>query len=441
MDDTDLKFNLYNDSGDLQRRLESIIGNIGEGTAILFSNNGRISSASVNKFTIHDSVQIGCIAKSLTATLVAIAQYENKLRLEDSVIYFFDDFPITRSVLEHLSTTKIYHLLNHTHGLDHSLREALPKGRNGYIDVNTLLTAMNGVDLLAPPGLLSLYSSIGSWFVAAILECVYGQPYINLLNEKLFAPIGINALDVNLNICPAVGGDLRLSASDMMKIIKLHLHGNPDLPGLLDYLVILRTQYPSRALKWPPVVANFYPGWIDFDGSYGQLGFGEDSAGTVRFIPEHDAAIVVTASHQKLANYILAALFKDVLRDFGSISSPHLLSAEQWAEIDSSVYQGIYENGKYRMVVNSASNGSLNAQVFLKQPGLKISTSDPYIKRLYQPAANHTFISIQPEQSVCPLLQFSHPQENGLFKYLNTGKFVFTRIACAASRARVSEGR
>ena len=428
MDGLNEKLVQYADSDILQRRLESAIGRIREGIAILFSHRGKTSSASVNNFTINDPVQTGCIAKSLTATLVAIALSEKTLRFEDSVIYFFDDYTVTQAVLEQLSNTKIYNLLNHTHGFDHSRFEILPREGNGFIDVNVMMRVMNEIRLFAPPGMLQSYSSIGPWFVAAILECVYGQPYHEILNQKLFHPLGIHNLNENVKICPSVGDELRLSAQDMMKIVNLHLHGSPDIPELFDHLVTLRTKYPSPAVKWFPVTANIYPGWIDFGGSYGQLGFGEASAGVVRFLPDQDAAIVVTATHQKLANFTLASLFKEVLQDFNSMHQPQLLRAEQWDEVDSSIYEGMFDNGKYRLLVNTATNGSLRVQVFLKQEGLNTTSKDPYIKRYFKPTANHTFISVQSEQFVCPILQFSHPQKNGLFQYINTGKFVFSRI-------------
>lgn len=428
MDDTYKKLDQFTDSEILQNKLESVVGKFPEGVAISYSHNGISSKASVNQFTITDPVQTGCIAKSLTATLVAIARHEHKIRFEDNIIYFFDDFSMKQSVHEQLSRIKIYHLLNHTHGLDHSLLENLPYKRNGYIDINSILRVVNDSGLSAPADVLSVYSNIGPWLVSAILECIYGQPYFRILNQKLFQPLGINTLTEENKVCPSIGGGLQLSAYDLMKIVNLHIHGSQDIPGVLEHLVALRTQFPAPVLKWPPIAAKFYPGWIDFNGSFGQLGFGENSAGVVRFLPDDDCAIVVTATHKMLANFVLATLFKEILSDFNNVRRSQLLIKSQLVNIDSSVYQGVYDNNKYRLIVDNPINGSLRAQVFLKQKGGYSVHGDPYIKRYYRPTTKHTFVSLQPEQSICPVLQFSHPQLDGLYQFINTGKFMFIRV-------------
>jgi CubicO group peptidase (beta-lactamase class C family) len=376
---------------------------------------------------ITDTVNVGCVAKALTATLVAIAQHQGKLSLNSSLASFFPEL----NSPEATASPDIGHLLNHTHGLDHSPLQALPRDERGYIDINSMSAVLRATQPIAQPGEVFSYGNLGPWLAAVILERVYDESYAAILQKLLFRPLNIPALEslASGQVCPGMGGKLRLSAEDLMKLALLHLRGDLDGVSVQDELCDLRRQYcfplPDATLAGRCV----FPGWFDFGGSFGQFGYGEDSAAVVRFLPDEDIAIVVTARHKSLANSTMVRLFKDLLPDYSRVRPPQLLTPAEWSERDSHCYLGTFDNGGYRLRVDVAKNGSLRAKLFRKFADLREFDEEPYVKRYFKAATNHSFFPTEPEPMVCPELRFSHPGSDSRFRYVNTGKFVFARVA------------
>lgn len=414
----------------LQAKLEELFGSQRSGISVLLYHKGERYSARLNNLPESRLVHIGCVAKTLTATMIGIAIMEGHLSLDDSIATFFEKYSEEDFFADALTKPTIGQLLNHTSGLDHSLLVSLPKDKKGFIETKKLL-ADAGAGNRIPPGELFSYSHTAPWLAAAILEHIYQKSYTALLQEKLLEPLGM--LKANSGgddqICPSIGGDLRLSANALMTFALMHMHGDSARVELKEALRTLRTQYPHEITSGLVKGARSYPGWFDFGESFGQLGHGENSAGVIRFMPEQDIAIVITAQHQKLANAALAMLFREWLPDFDRMQPPKPMSTGEWKEINPIGYMGTFENAGYRFELDTAANGALRGKVFRKRNTQGIMDNESYIKRYYKAAENHQFLPMEPESEVCPSLQFSHPGDDGRFKYINTGNFIFSRVA------------
>jgi CubicO group peptidase (beta-lactamase class C family) len=298
------------------------------------------------------------------------------------------------------------------------------------IDISSVLNALWQAKLVSRPGELFNYNSIGPWIAASILEHLYARPYTDLLRTHLLEPLGISGVLVDDigDICPAIGQGLHVSAQSLMKLVLLHMHGAPEMPGLKESLKSLRVNYAFLLSSGIMKGAKAYPGWFDFGGRrFGHLGFGAGSAGVIRFLPDRDVAIVITARHQKLANAALAIMFKEMAPDLHNKPIPRILSAAEWTGIDPRIYKGVFENGAFRLEIDTAANGSLRGRVFRKANQDGASDAEPYVKRYYKACEQHRFFPTEQENVVAPSLEFSHPDAHGKFRYISTGNYAFSR--------------
>lgn len=380
-------------------------------------------------------VRAGCIAKSLTAMLIARAVSEGRLTFEQSLAELL---PISSDALyAPLQTIRISHLLNHTHGLDDSAILEVPRQANGYIDKADLLRRLLMAPRLASAGALYSYGSGGSWLAAAILESIYGMPYAALLDTQLLQPLGIEAIEssdvVHRDICPASGNALRLSAPELIRIIAQHCNATPSIaaaaianPEHLQQLVI--NQFAVAG--WQARFSRVGLGWNEYGaGWFGHSAKFAGESAVVRFCPSHDLGIAITGVPEECAFAILAALFSKMLPEFTAAgSSPKPLSAAEWEQLNPSRYVGTYENASWSLVVDLARNRQLRVRAYLKE-GLDPEFPEPYAKRYLKPANSDIFFTDPPEPILLPYMQFLTADDAGSCSYIQNGRQVFIRRA------------
>ena len=437
---------------DLQSRLEDVFGGQPHGIQLISSCRKDYLSASINAMTAESTVPVGCIAKLLTATLVAIAQMEGRLSLHSRLASLL---PLS----DRFADLCIGHLLNHTSGLDHSVMDTVLRQADLFHDTALLLRCVETSPILARPGVVFNYTNLGPWLAATVLEAIYEQCYVSLLEEKIFKPLNISVSlgHVATSICPSIGNELRLSANDLLKIAALHLHGDIERPMLLEHLRALRSLFGFTLSGSVLAAEKAFPGCFDYGGSFGQLGYGTEGSALIRVVPDDAGVIVVTTTHANLATPVLAALKSDTFRDLQSNLLPTFLSRSEWQSTDSSFYRGCYVNGRYLLFLDTARNGALRGKVYhrsgfadnkgqdiLEQgvlhqdapekgsPTQGISEENLYLKRYFKAATDNSFIPIDPEPKVMPRLHFSHFQSGVGFQYVSTGHYVFARITAKA---------
>lgn len=127
--------------------------------------------------------RIGSITKTMTAVLVMRLRDEGRLSLDDLLQRHLPDTPVGRAVT-------LRQLLGHASGLQ---RE--PDGdwweRTDGGDIGKLLAGLTPEKLARPPHHGYHYSNLAYGLLGAVLQQVTGQPWAQLLQDRLLAPLGM----------------------------------------------------------------------------------------------------------------------------------------------------------------------------------------------------------------------------------------------------------
>jgi CubicO group peptidase (beta-lactamase class C family) len=236
-----------------------------------------------------DLWHLGSNTKAMTSTLAAIAVESGKLNWQSTVAEIFPTQPdVKKSPLARATLTQ---LLSHWSGLPANA----PWGMLGLAGADcraqratTLQFAARTPDL-AEPGKVHLYSNLGYVIAGHMLETVLDAPWEDLMQKKLFKPLGIHqagfggtgtAGQVNqpwphqadgspmpsngpLVDNPAVlgpAGTVHLSLADWARFITPHL--------IKDETLLKKTTW--QHLHTPTVPGNPYAfGWLAVDRQWG----------------------------------------------------------------------------------------------------------------------------------------------------------------------------
>ena len=147
---------------------------------------------------------IASLTKTFAGTLLAQAQREGKLKLDDDIRTYLDgDYP---NLAFERQPIRIHHLVNHVSGLPRLLPdkpEASPAFQSPipYPDrLRTLVAAttradfyagLHRVELTAPPGTHFQYSNAAAQLAGDILERLYGSDFESLVTRRIAAPLGM----------------------------------------------------------------------------------------------------------------------------------------------------------------------------------------------------------------------------------------------------------
>ncbi len=172
------------------------------GVVLVAKNNQTLYQINVGKASQELNVpintgavfRIASISKQFTATLVALATEEGRLRLDDSLGTFFPELKNTQ-----WRKISLHQLLSHTSGIPHNegiadywiLKSRLPLSKE------QALAEIFAMELLFEPGTEMHYSSPGYLLLACILETIYRQPYAKILEEKILRPLEMHYAGVS----------------------------------------------------------------------------------------------------------------------------------------------------------------------------------------------------------------------------------------------------
>ncbi|NML19550.1 beta-lactamase family protein [Pseudoflavitalea sp. G-6-1-2] len=190
--------------------------------------------------------EIGSISKTFTATILAHAIHEGKLKLDDPVNkYLPDSIPLLQ--LNGKAVT-FRHLMNHTAGFPRMPEKFDEKkiDQNGIIiyPVEQFFGFLKNLKLLNEPGVKSEYSNAGVSLVSTILQRLYNKTYEQLIWKYICDPLGMKDTRIHIrkedsarfatgydasgeyyfprNLPPVYqgAGGLRSTATDLLKYAK-----------------------------------------------------------------------------------------------------------------------------------------------------------------------------------------------------------------------------
>ncbi len=128
--------------------------------------------------------QSGSVGKQFTATLAMMLVEEGKIALDDKLSKYFTDAP------EIWKDITVRHLLTHTSGISNKLYNQINM-RTDYTE-DELVKKIAALSLDFQPGEKWNYSNPGYVTLGILLHKASGKFYGELLQEKIFKPLGMN---------------------------------------------------------------------------------------------------------------------------------------------------------------------------------------------------------------------------------------------------------
>ncbi|MEO8253682.1 MAG: serine hydrolase domain-containing protein [Flavobacterium sp.] len=160
--------------------------------------------------------RIASITKTFTGTLIAIAQEEQKINVDDKISDYI------KGLSPKFKSITIEQLLKHTSGLPHN------EGIENYWQIKSklqmtseqVITEINALDLLFEPGSKMHYSSLGYYLLASILEDVYKTSFENILKNKILNKLQMNETGIvdDLKIIPQMASGYHLITDDSLVV-------------------------------------------------------------------------------------------------------------------------------------------------------------------------------------------------------------------------------
>jgi len=237
------------------------------------------------------------LSKSFTSSAVGFAVAEGILTVEDKVVQFFpDDLPAT--VSPNLAAMRVKDLLTMTTGHAQDSTPTLAQHPE-----TTWVRSFLALPVEHAPGTHFVYNSGAPFMLSAIVQKLTGQTVPDYLRPRLFAPLGIEGADWELNPQGiAVGGwGLRVRTEDIAKFGQMYLQkgkwqGKQILP---ERWVAEATagQVPSKGGSRPAPENDWLQGYgyqfwrCRHDAYRGDGAFGQYCI----VLPEQDAVVAITS--------------------------------------------------------------------------------------------------------------------------------------------------
>lgn len=140
--------------------------------------------------------EIGSCTKQFTATLIMMLREEGKINLDNKITDYLPEYPADKG-----DRISIHQLLCHTSGIpeyvDFPEMECLLFRENKPVE---FMEVFKDLDLDFEPGSELRYSNANYFILGVIIEKVTGKPYAQVLQEKIFTPLGmLNSGDIQIS--------------------------------------------------------------------------------------------------------------------------------------------------------------------------------------------------------------------------------------------------
>lgn len=250
------------------------------------------------------------VSKSFTSAAIGMAVAEGKLSIEDTVVSFFPDERPDQPDPK-LDGMRVKHLLTMSTG--HDVDTVIPVLKSGETDWARAFLAL---PLAYEPGTVFKYNTGATYMLSAILQRVTGERLVDYLQDRLFAPLGIE--NPAWDSCPsgitAGGWGLSLTTEEMARFGQLYLQ-----QGVWQGRRLLPAEWVASSVS--PQIANGdapdsdwsagygYQFWCNRHGTYRADGaFGQ----IILVMPAEEAVLAFTSSLSDLS-LILNAVWAHLL--------------------------------------------------------------------------------------------------------------------------------
>lgn len=297
--------------------------------------------------------RIASLSKGFASTMVGLAATEGKLSLDAPVTEFAPELDLQGNAEQSLTLANI---LSHRTGLPPNAYDNLLEAG---IAPGAILPQFRKVKPICPVSDCYAYQNITYDLTARALAGAYGEPFVDLVQERLFTPLGMrtasygqDALMLSGNwarphnrktqkdpalpahpwtrievtapyyATPAAGG-VNASIRDMAQWLKAQLGNAPDVlsPGVLDLIHAPQVSTPSETRRMrgalPSLRSSHYAyGWRVYDYANQTVvahGGSVDGYGAqIMFLPGQDVGIVVLSNARSKRMWRIAPMFLDL---------------------------------------------------------------------------------------------------------------------------------
>ncbi len=172
------------------------------------------------------------LSKSFTSTAVGLAVAEGRLTVDDAVISFFPD-ELPADISPNLAAMRVRHLLSMSTGNEDDTTGPMTQSADG-----NWVRGFLAQPVQRTPGTHFVYNSGATYMLSAIVQKFTGQPLLDYLQPRLFAPLGIE--NPTWESCPRginVGGwGLKIRTEEIARFGQLYLqkgewHGAQIIPA------------------------------------------------------------------------------------------------------------------------------------------------------------------------------------------------------------------
>ncbi len=158
---------------------------IAKGGEVIFEGGFGLSDVESGESKTPDTVfRIGSITKQFTAAVILQLQEEGLLSITDTVDTIISDYP-SGDVIE------IRHLLTHTSAIPDWTFEDYEEFKEQHLTPSEMVDLFRDRPLASRPGSSFSYSNTGYLLLGLIIETVTGQPYAEVLDQRIFQPLGM----------------------------------------------------------------------------------------------------------------------------------------------------------------------------------------------------------------------------------------------------------
>lgn len=163
-------------------------------SVVVVKNGALVYESYPNGYTTRSLNDIRSAAKSITALLIGIAVDQEKLRVDDTLLSFFEASSIEDADDERKQRITIDHLLTMASGLNADADDNNTPGNENYLELadDWLHFGLN-IPMATEPGTRWAYASLNSFLLGAVLEKATGQEFEEFADTYLLGPLGIES--------------------------------------------------------------------------------------------------------------------------------------------------------------------------------------------------------------------------------------------------------
>jgi CubicO group peptidase (beta-lactamase class C family) len=286
------------------------------GDRLVFAKGFGVSNVETGAPVTPDMLfRLGSTTKMFTAAAVATLAEESKLKLDEPIGKY------AKGLSPKIAGLTAHQLLSHTAGLKD---DAQMYGRHDDEALGDTARALKDDFLFAAPGRIYSYSNPGYWLSGYLIEAVDGQPYADVLDERIFKPLGMQRTTLRPTMAMtwplAQGHDV--SGREKPKVIRPMADNVGNWPAgsifssvndLSRFVIAFMNggQIEGKQVLSPPLIKQLSSPQADQPGSEWKYGYGlaigknrgvrmvEHSGGRsgygslIRMAPDHRFAVII----------------------------------------------------------------------------------------------------------------------------------------------------